>query len=305
VFNRTVRRLLRDLAVVVCCGAVGFFAVAVPRIVDTDDGGGDSGRANPRIALSDVADNRDPAAPAASAASADVEPPDAPAPTPVEAVGRFLAAETRGDYATSYGLLGASDRAAVGSRAEWEIAHANLPTMTGATLGAVRGDGLRVEVESEVTFEPALDETRGLVPARADATWIAVAEYGGWRVAHSERRVAAKYPDANGAVSATETWVQARLACRAGPEYDGGLVGAAGPVAALCNARGPVEVGPVTNLEPGVGVEPFLAAFGPQALSWARVVPVARPVPLAVVLAPVADRWVVVGALESLPGGSS
>jgi hypothetical protein len=304
VFNRTLKRLLRDLAVVVGCGAVGFFAVAVPRIVDTDDGGGDSGRANPRIALSDVADNRDPAARAASAA-ADVEPPDAAAPTPVDAVERFLAAETRGDYATSYGLLGASDRAAVGSRAEWEAAHAQLPTLTGATLGAARGDGLRAEVESEVTFEPGLDETRGLVPARADATWIAVAEDGGWRVAHSERRVTPMYPDANGAVSAAETWVRARVACRAEAEYDGGLVGNAGTVAALCNARGPVEVGAVTNLESGVGVEPFLAAYGPQALSWARVVPVARPVPVAVVLAPVADRWVVVGALESLPGGSS
>jgi hypothetical protein len=304
VFNKTVKRLLRDLAVVVCCGAVGFVAVAVPRIVDTDDGGGDSGRTNPRIALSDVADNRDPAARAASA-PADVEPPDAPAPTPVDAVGRFLTAEGRGNYAASYGLLSASDRAAVGTRAEWEAAHAHFPTVTGATLGTASGDGARVEVASEVTFEPGLDETRGLVPARADATWIAVAEDGGWRVAHSERRVTPTYPDATGAVSAAETWVRARVACRAEAEYDGGLVGNAGAVAALCKARGPVEVGAVTNLEPRVGVEPFLAAFGPQALSWARVVPVARPVPLAVVLAPVADRWVVVGALESLPGGSS
>jgi hypothetical protein len=304
VFNRTVKRLLRDFAVAVSCAAVGFFAVAAPRIVDTDDGGGDSGRANPRIALSDVADNRDPTARAASA-SAEIEPPDAAAPTPVEAVGSFLAAETRGDYATSYGHLSASDRAAVGTRAEWEAAHAQFPTVTGATLGAASGDGPRVEVESEVTFDPGLDETRGLVPARADATWIAVAEDGGWRVAHSERRLTPMYPDANGAVIAAETWVRARVACRADAEYDGGLVGAESAVAALCNARGPVEVGAVTNLEPGVGVEPFLAAFGPQALSWARVVPVARPVPLAVVLAPVADRWVVVGALESLPGGSS
>jgi hypothetical protein len=289
---------------VVGCGAVGFLVVAVPRIADTDDGAGGSGRANPRIALSDVAENRDPAARAAGE-SAEVEPPDAPAPTPVDAVESFLAAETRSDHATSYGLLSAADRAVVGSRAEWEAAHAQLPTLTGATLGAASGDGTRVEVASEVTFEPGLDETRGLVPARANATWIAVTEDGGWRVAHSERRVTPTYPDPNGAVTATETWVRARVACRAEAEYDGGLVGAESEVAALCNARGPIEVGAITNLEPGVGVEPFLAAFGPQALSWARVVPVARPVPLAVVLAPVADRWVVVGALESLPGGSS
>ncbi|MGH3308044.1 MAG: hypothetical protein ACRDOX_10190, partial [Nocardioides sp.] len=180
-----------------------------------------------------------------------------------------------------------------------------LPIVTGVTLGVVTGDGTRAEVEAEVTFEPALDETRGLVPARAHGVWVAVAEDGGWRVAHSERRLLPQYPDGNGAVTAAETWAQVRTECRAGDEYDGGLLGATGPVTALCGAPGPVDAGAVSNLEPGVGVEPFLAAFGPEVLSWARVVPLASPVPLAVVLAPVADRWVVVGALDSLPGGSS
>jgi hypothetical protein len=303
VLHGRLRRLLRDVVVVACCGAVGFLAVAVPRFIASDDGG-QPDRANPRIALSDLADGRDPAAPAAPG-PAEVEAPSAPAATPIDAVESFLTAEKRGDYTTSYGLLSAADRAEVGSGAEWEAAHAHLPTVTGVTLGAASGDGSRVEVQSEVTFEPVLDETRGLVPARADAAWIAVAENGGWRVARSESRLTPQYPDANGAVSATEAWLQARLACRAGSEYDGGLVGAAGPIAALCDARGRVEVGAVTNLDPGVGVEPFLAAFGPEVVSWARVVPVASPVSLAVVLAPVADRWIVIGTLESLPGGSS
>jgi hypothetical protein len=302
VFSRKLRRALRDAAVVACCGAVGFLTVARPRLIDGGDDQRD--RANPRIALSDLADGRDPAA-ASAGGAADVEPPGAAAPTPVDAVESFLAAETRRDYATSYGLLSAADRAAVTSRAEWEGAHAQLPTVTGVTLGVTSGNGTRAEVDSEVTFEPSLDETRGLVPARARATWIAVAEDGGWRVARSDSRLSPQYPDANGAVSAAEAWVRARVACRTTAEYDGGLVGAAGPVAALCDAPGPVEVGAVATLDPGVGVEPFLAAFGPEVLSWARVVPVASPVALAVVLAPVDDRWVVVGALESLPGGSS
>jgi hypothetical protein len=254
--------------------------------------------------LSDLADARDPTTPAANG-STDVEPAGTPASTPVDAVQSFLAAEIRADYAESYGLLSAPDRAEVGSRSEWEAAHGQLPIVTGVTLGVVTGDGTRAEVEAEVTFEPALDETRGLVPARAHGVWVAVAEDGGWRVAHSERRLLPQYPDGNGAVTAAETWAQVRTECRAGDEYDGGLLGATGPVMALCGAPGPVDAGAVSNLEPGVGVEPFLAAFGPEVLSWARVVPLAGPVPLAVVLAPVADRWVVVGALDSLPGGSS
>jgi hypothetical protein len=303
VFSRRVRRFVSTAAVVVCCGAVGFVAAATPRFFDSDRESG-SNRGNPRIALSDLADARDPTTAAANG-STDVEPAGTPATTPVDAVQRFFAAEIRADYAESYGLLSAPDRAEVGSRSEWEVAHGQLPIMTGVALGGVTGDGARAEVEAEVTFEPALDETRGLVPSRARGVWIAVAEDGGWRVAHSERRLLPQYPDGNGAVTAAETWAQVRTECRAGDEYDGGLLGATGPVAALCGAPGPVDAGAVSNLEPGVGVEPFLAAFGPEVLSWARVVPLAGPVPLAVVLAPVADRWVVVGALDSLPGGSS
>jgi hypothetical protein len=303
VFSRRVRRFVGTAAVVACCGAVGFVAAATPRFFSSDGESGSS-RGNPRIALSDLADARDPATPAANG-STDVEPAGTPASTPMEAVESFLAAEIRADYAESYRLLSAPDRAEVGSRSEWEVAHGQLPIVTGVTLGDATSDGTRAEVDAEVTFEPALDETRGLVPSRAQGVWVAVAEDGGWRVAHSERRLLPQYPDGNGAVTAAETWAQVRTECRAGDEYDGGLLGATGPVAALCGAPGPVDVGAVSNLEPGVGVEPFLAAFGPEVLSWARVVPLASPVPLEVVLAPVADHWVVVGALDSLPGGSS
>jgi hypothetical protein len=303
VFSRSVRRFFSTAAVVACCGAVGFVAAATPRFFSSD-GDSNSGRANPRIALSDLSDVRDPAAPAANG-STDVEPAGPPAPTPVDAVQSFLAAEIRTDYAVSYGLLSAADRAGVGSRPEWEAAHGQLPIVTGVTLGGATGDGTRAEVEAEVSYEAGLDETRGLVPVRAHGVWVAMAEDGGWRVAHSERRLLPQFPDGNGAVTAAETWAQVRTECRAGDEYDGGLLGATGPVKALCGAPGPVDAGAVSNLEPGVGVEPFLAAFGPEVLSWARVVPLASPVPFAVVLAPVADRWVVVGALDSLPGGSS
>ena len=302
-FSRRVRRFVSTAVVVACCGAVGFVAAATPRFFDSDSESGSS-RGNPRIALSDLADARDPTAPAASG-STDVEPAGPPASTAVDAVQSFLAAEIRADYAVSYGLLSAADRADVGSRPEWEAAHGQLPIVTGVTLGVVTGDGTRAEVDAEVTFEAGLDETRGLVPAQAHGVWVAVAEDGGWRVAHSERNLLPQYPDGNGAVTAAETWAQVRTECRAGDEYDGGLLGATGPVKALCGAPGPVTAGAVANLEPGVGVEPFLAAFGPEVLSWARVVPLASPVPFAVVLAPVADRWVVMGALDSLPDGSS
>ena len=275
--------------------------MAVPRLVDADD---DDFRAgSPRVALSDVAEARDPAAQLALVPG-EIEPPAPASATPEAALDAFLSAEARHDYAMSYGLLSASDRDEIGSSAEWGAAHGELPIVTGFTLGPIRATDATADVEAEVTFDSTLDETRGLVPARARATWMAVAEDGGWRVAHSESRLTPQYPDEQGAVTAAETWVSARRACDRPAQYEGGLVGNAGPVEALCDARGRVAVGALAPLEPDAGVEPFLAAFGPEVLSWARVVPVTSPVPLAVVLAPVADSWIVIGTLESSSAGS-
>ncbi|MGH9051219.1 MAG: hypothetical protein ACRDY4_15930 [Acidimicrobiia bacterium] len=282
---------------------VGFAAVAVPRLLDSDDDSFSAG--SPRVALSDLADARDPATPLALGPG-EAEPPAPASATPDVAVDAFLTAEARRDYATSYGLLSAADRDEIGSRKEWAAAHGELETVTSFVLGPVRAlDAASAEVEAGVTFESTLDETRGLVPARARATWVAVAEDGGWRVARSRSRVTPQYPDEQGAVSAAAAWVGARKSCDRSMQYEDGLVGVAAPVERLCDARGPVRVGAVAPLEPDAGVEPFLAAFGPEVLSWARVVPTTSPVPMAVVLAPVADTWLVIGTLESSPDGSS
>ena len=293
---------LRDAAVVACCGVVGFAAVAVPRLLDSDGDEFDTG--SPRVALSDLADARDPGTQLALGPG-EAEPPGPASATPEAALDAFLSAEVRHDYATSYGLLSAADRNEVGAGAEWGAAHSELPIVTAFAIGAVRVAGATAELEADITFDPTLDETRGLVPARARATWVAVTEDGGWRVAHSQSRITPQYPDEQGAVSAAETWVSARKSCERPAQYGGGLVGAAGPVDDLCGARGPVEVGTAAPLGPDAGVEPFLAAFGPEVLSWARVVPVTSPVPLTVVLAPVADSWLVVGTLESSSDGSA
>ncbi len=296
----------RDAAIALGCGALGFAAVAGIRIAR--DGGGDAARTNPRVALSDLAEARDRSREVIFD-TVEGELPGPPAPTPHTAVDTFLRAETIRDYDASFGLLSAADRADVGSHAEWELVHGELPTLSGFELGATRVDGSRAEVDSRVTYEATLDETRGLVPARARATWVAVQEDGGWRVAHAESSLEPEYLDEQGAVQAAEQWVSARRACQARGEYAGGLVGSRRPVDALCRAKGrakgPVLTGAVGRLDPAAGVEPFLAAFGPEVLSWARVVPVTDPAPLAVVLAPVGEQWLVVGALESSPEGSS
>lgn len=57
-----------------------------------------------------------------------------------------------------------------------------------------------------------------------------------------------------------------------------------------------MEVGPPLPLD-ALDAAPFLAAFGPEATSWARVVAVTDPVPLRAVVAPIGQEWLVIGVL--------
>jgi hypothetical protein len=56
-----------------------------------------------------------------------------------------------------------------------------------------------------------------------------------------------------------------------------------------------VATGAVRTLDALADPSPVLNAFGPDAAAWARVVDVRRPAPLQVVVAPVDDKWLVVG----------
>ncbi|MGQ0803798.1 MAG: hypothetical protein ACT4PI_08045 [Actinomycetota bacterium] len=291
------------MLVVLACLAVGFAAVALPRALA--DRGQGAGRANPRVGLGDLADSRSVAAGNVLADTGEPEPPTAAAPTPQAAVEQFLAAEAGGDFATSYGLLSAADRGQVGSRSEWTTAHGHLPTITNFEIGALDAGAARAEVATSLTLVPELDEIVGLVPARADATWVALAEDGGWRVAFEESSLVPRYPSEDDAPSAARDWAADRRDCRRGDQYRGGLLGADALARDLCRAEGDITVGAAAALDPGAGAQPFLAAFGPEVFSWARVVSVTTPRVLNVVLAPVGERWLVVGVVEPSPGGSS
>ncbi len=225
------------------------------------------------------------------------------APNASEAVTRFVALETSGDTDRSYDLLAAADRDQVRTRVAWRQAHAAMPHVESFTpTGAPRTttiDGRTAVVRGTARLTARLDEVTGLVPARATITWTAVAEDDGWRVAYSRTTISPEYPDERGAATAAQQWVDAARACRA-PDpslvYDGGLVGVTGYGALLCGA-GTVRLEAPTSLGDRPNPAPVLAAFGPAADRWARVVRASGPYAFALVLAPFDDRWVVVGAL--------
>ena len=208
-----------------------------------------------------------------------------------------MAAEARGDFAASHAMLSAGDRLRYASIPTWVAAHKALLPVTALQVGQVSGGDQRAEVVGTAELRSSLDEVLGLVPARARATWVAVAEDGGWRVAHGESRLDPLYPPDAAAPQAVEAWARARTSCEAAPEYEGGLVGAPALAERLCRAPGGVRVGPPALLDEEVDATPVLAAFGPDATAWARVVELHAPHRLRVVVAPVGDTWLVVGVL--------
>jgi hypothetical protein len=233
-----------------------------------------------------------------------VEPPSAAPPTPDAAVGTFLALEVAQDFDGSYGVLSAPDRLDATSGVAWSAQHAGLPSITGYEITAVQQHDDRADVSARVQLRPELTANAGLVPDRATAIFSTVAEDGGWRVAYSDSTLVPQYAPAARAPSAVKSWVRARQACRTAAEYDGGLVGAPARADALCRARGSVRLGGVRTLPETAQDQPFLAAFGSAVHDWARVVHVDAPVRMDVVVAPVGERWLVVGVLPALSESS-
>lgn len=221
-------------------------------------------------------------------------PPGAAAPSPQAAVEGFLAAEVAGDLASSFGYLSAEARSNFGSPAGWTANHAEL-------LAPVRAYEVEevddTEVVTLVTFEPGLDEVMGLVAERTRVTWATSEEAGSWGVDLDASTLEPLHPSDETAPEAVAVWAEAHQACEEDPRtWEGNLRGSPALAEALCGATGEVEVGPALPLS-AVDAAPFLAAFGPEATTWARVVAVTAPVPLRAVVAPIGQEWLVIGVL--------
>lgn len=222
--------------------------------------------------------------------------PPGPADSPEAAVAQFLAAEQRGDFGASYELLTAENREAIGTRAQWVAAHADLPAVTGWQLDHVQGDDTTATVVGTVGFRPTLDEVAGLVPGSAAATWQVSAADDVWFVDFDNSDLLPRYPADTTAAGAVREWVAAAQRCEPGPQYDGGLLGQRTLVDSLCDAQGEPQVDDARPLDTQE-LDVLLPPFGADAEVWARAVDVTNPVPLRALVAPRGDDWIVVGVL--------
>ncbi|MBA2280019.1 MAG: hypothetical protein H0W25_02140 [Acidimicrobiia bacterium] len=230
----------------------------------------------------------------AEAPPADIPPGGEPATDPRAAITAFLQAESEGDFLASFGLLAAGDRAAYVTPARWQAGHEAIPPVVGFELRP-GGDGPTVDVL--LRLRAGLDGVLGLVPAEATSTWTAVAEDGGWRVDFGATTVQPRLLDDSGVAPAAAEWAAARQDCTDGVREHGTLVGTTGLADDLCGVTS-VAPSATASALPAVDAARFVSAYGPDATTWARVVAIDGTVPLRAVLAPIDDRWVVIGVLS-------
>lgn len=232
---------------------------------------------------------------------AEVEGERTRADNPVAAVEAFLAAEAENDYETSFGYLADAVRAEYGSPEAWAADHPDaLPPVTDFTVEDAAGESSTVTTMTR--YRSSLDAVTGLVPARALTSWVTVEEEGGWAVDVSATTQQALLPPDSEAVPAAQEWAQRLQACQVPEEEMRALRARADLASRLCGVSGDIRATAVTPL-PQFDAAPLQTSFGADVVSWARVVPLEGPVPLRAVLAPVDDRWTVIGVLA--PGGGA
>jgi hypothetical protein len=287
------RRLLRLAGI----GALGIALGVGATLVAGGPGG--AGRAG-RAASVQRLDLPAGAAPAAAAAEA-MAPAPVPAGSARAAVRRFLRAGAAGDHALAYGLLDRAGRRRYPTLARFTRAQADRATVTAVRVGRQRAAGAgAVDVTVTLTHPAAIDPFAGLVPGRTVEVWRASRQDGRWRVAAGPRSVRADLPGDERAPEAVSAWVQRLLGCdrqgaaglQAGPE----LYGPANLPEAPCQERGRWTVAAPEGFDAAVEPQAYVAAFGPEVGSWARLVPVQGPrTRFSVVVGPLGDAWRVLG----------
>ncbi len=224
--------------------------------------------------------------------------PKAEPDSPQAAVEGFLKAEIEGDLARSYRFLSATDRADLATPADWTAVHADtLAPIVSFELTGAEETGSEASIWSVVHFQAGIDPVLGLTPGIAEVEWSLVDEDGAWLISLGESRITPRYPSDQEAAGAAESWAVARQQCPIDSEEMPDLVGPLGLEDDLCGRNEPVRVSGVSLLEDPVEAAPFVDAYGPEVVDWARVVAILAPVEMTAVLAPIGEEWVVIGVL--------
>jgi hypothetical protein len=234
----------------------------------------------------------------------DVAPPPAVEPaTPKAAVTAFLQPLADGRPEAAYALLDDASRRRFPTLASWIRGQADRANPVTFEVGASRPNAERpgaFEVDVTATHHPSLDAIRGLVPARSTSVWLVRREGDTWRMSSDPLTLRPILPAEADATRVVQGWLTLMAACdatgAAGLQVAPSLYGPAGLVKAPCEKHGTWTAGQPVGLDRTPDPRAFLAAFGPEVGTWARLVPVSGPDSrFLAAVAPMGDGWQVMG----------
>lgn len=210
---------------------------------------------------------------------------------------------TEGRIGDAHALLDEGSTQRFPTVTAWTGAQADRWAPTEFQLGPTRaafGTTDRVEIEVTSSQQPALDPTRGLVPARSSSLWQVERQGGVWRVAADPLSVIPHLPEPNEAVGVVKGWLDRLRDCdraaAASSQVSPYLYGPRSFVEAPCERRGAWAVGDVAGLGAATDPADLVAAFGPGVGGWARLVKVEGPeTRFYAVVAPVGEGWQIAG----------
>ena len=222
---------------------------------------------------------------------------------PAGAVAAFLQPLADGRPDAAYPLLDVASRRRYPTLASWARAQADRAAPLTFTEGAARPSRDRpgaFEVEVEATHRPSLDAIRGLVPGSSTSVWLVRQDAGAWRVSADPVSFRPVLPDEAAATEVVQGWLGRLAACdmpaAADLQVTANLYGPASLVREPCESPGTWTAGSPAGLDRTPDPRAFLAAFGPEVGSWARLVPVQGPASrFLAAVAPLGDSWQVMG----------
>jgi hypothetical protein len=229
--------------------------------------------------------------------------------TPRAAVTAFAEALADGRPVDAYPLLDDASRRRYPTVASWVRAQADRATPLTFTVGTSRPSTDRpgaFEVDLSATHTSSLDPIRGLVPARSTSVWLVRLENDAYRVSVDPLAFRPVLPGDASATAAVQGWVNLLAACdtaaAAALQVSPNLYGPAALARTPCETRGPWTAGEPAGLDRSPDPRAFLAAFGPEVGTWARLVPVRGPAGgFLAAVAPMGDGWQVMGVAVDAP----
>lgn len=221
------------------------------------------------------------------------------ATSPKAAVTAVLAAEQRRDHDTSFALLSAKGREEYPDAESWARRRSQVPEITGFRVDKVDGSVVLVTVD----HTPGLDPFVGLSTAHDTQKWTARRDRGSWFV-DPEPAITLEVPDDAPAAPAAAAWTKAVQRCDEPAaiklQVEPTLLGASTGESNLCGSSDAVSTTPPAALPATLDSSALVAQYGEASLTWARVVGVrVGDIALSVMLAPIGERWLVVGVVDA------